>query len=256
MNLILISPGELRQDRIAVFKDDRRCRHLNQVLRSRAGDVVRVGLIDGPLGTARILAISLKEVIIDIEWQKNDPPVLSSTDLILALPRPIMLKRIMFLAASMGVGRIFLLNANRVEKSFFAASMLQKEAFKEHLLLGLEQAVATRLPIVSVHPRFRPFVEDILPGMTDDYQHLLLAHPSVDERLPQVVSIPLIGRLLLALGPEGGWVDFEIEKFKERRFLPFTMGPRILRLETAVCALLAQVDLLRQLSSTDSPEQK
>jgi 16S rRNA (uracil1498-N3)-methyltransferase len=247
MNLILIDHEELQQDGIAVFQGDRRCRHLNRVLRSRPGDTVRIGLINGPLGKGRILSISPQEVVIEADWQEEAPSP-AVTDIILALPRPIMLQRILAQAAAMGVGRIFLLNACRVEKSFFSASLLQEGAMEEHLRHGLEQAVATRLPQVSIHPRFKPFIEDSLPTMAKDYNQLLLAHPAAGDRLPQVAPPPLVGRVLLALGPEGGWVDFEIDKFREQHFQSFNMGSRILRLETAVCALLAQIDLLRQLT--------
>jgi 16S rRNA (uracil1498-N3)-methyltransferase len=247
MNLILIEPEEMQQHQIAVFHGDRRCRHLNRILRSKPGDMVRIGVINGPLGTGRILAISPKEVVIKADWQQ-EAPAPPATDLILALPRPIMLRRILAQAAAMGVGQIFLLNACRVEKSFFNASLLQDGAIEEHLRHGLEQAVATRLPLVTVHPRFKPFVEDCLPAIAENYNHLLLAHPTAEDRLPQVAPPPLVGRVLLALGPEGGWIDFEIDKFREQQFRPLSMGSRILRLETAVCALLAQIDLLRQLT--------
>ncbi|MDA8164605.1 MAG: 16S rRNA (uracil(1498)-N(3))-methyltransferase [Desulfobacteraceae bacterium] len=245
MNLILVDPGELRPDGTVVFRGDRRCRHLNQVLGSRPGDTVRLGQVNGPLGTGRLLAISPEEAVLAATWQP-DPPALPPVDLILALPRPIMLQRILAQAAAQGVGRIYLINANRVEKSFFQATLLREEAFVEHLRHGLEQAVDTRLPEVTVHPRFRPFVEDVLPGLTPVYAHLLLAHPGAAEWLPAAAPPPLSGRVLLALGPEGGWVDFEVDKFREQKLRPFSMGTRILRLETAVVALLAQLDLLRQ----------
>jgi 16S rRNA (uracil1498-N3)-methyltransferase len=248
MNLILIEPEELQSGRIITFRDDRRCRHLTGVLRSKPGDAVRIGLLNGPLGTGRILAISPRETVLEIKWQETAPP-LPAIDLLLALPRPIMLRRILAQAAAQGVGRIFLINASRVEKSFFNASLLRDRAFEEPLRQGLEQAVATRLPLISVHPRFLPFVEDRLPELAGDYTHLFLAHPAAGERLPQVAPLPLAGRVLLALGPEGGWLDFEVEKLRQQHFQPFSMGPRILRLETAVCALLAQFDLLRQFHS-------
>lgn len=246
MNLVLIEPGEVQPDRTVTFHGDRRCRHLNEVLRSRSGDTVRIGLLNGPLGTGRILAISPREAVLETSWQQN-APALPTVDLLLALPRPIMLRRILAQAAAQGAGRIFLINAGRVEKSFFNSSLLRNRGYEEYLRHGLEQSMATRLPQISVHPRFRPFVEDQLPEMAGDYSHLLLAHPEAGEMLPQAAPPPLAGRVLLALGPEGGWLDFEVEKLRQQLFRPFSMGPRILRLETAVCALLAQIDLLRQL---------
>jgi RsmE family RNA methyltransferase len=50
----------------------------------------------------------------------------------------------------------------------------------------------------------------------------------------------------LAVGPEGGWVDFEIDKFIEQSFVPISMGgERVLRTDTAVVALLSQLMLLQ-----------
>jgi len=150
----------------------------------------------------------------------------------------------------MGVRRIFLTNARRVEKSYFKASALSDEAIREALRSGLEQAVDTVVPEVSIHHRFRPFAEDVLPAYAANTSHRLLAHPGASSPLwevypPQAQKEPVI----LAIGPEGGWVDFEVELLVGNGFLPFTIGSRILRVDTVVPALLAQVQLLRRLPS-------
>jgi RsmE family RNA methyltransferase len=148
----------------------------------------------------------------------------------------------------MGVDRIFLTNANRVEKSFFSSTLIQNNAFTEPLCLGLEQAIDTRLPEISVHSRFRPFVEDLLPELLHDCPIRLLAHPEGDQTIAQAAGKLLAQRAVVAIGPEGGWVDFEVQRFKEQGFIPFSLGARILRVDTAVPALLAQLSLLRQLT--------
>ncbi|MDH5297845.1 MAG: RsmE family RNA methyltransferase, partial [Desulfobulbaceae bacterium] len=191
-------------------------------------------------------AINPLRVVLEVSAAAPPPPK-SDVDLILALPRPIMLKRILAQATSMGVGRIFLINANRVEKSFFNATLLEAANIEECLRLGLEQAVDTRLPQLSLHHRFRPFVEDRLPELAGECPVRLVAHPDTDLRLNEAAPHPLAQRVLLAIGPEGGWVNFEIDMFRARGFTPFTLGPRILRMDTAVPALLAQIDLLRLL---------
>ena len=168
---------------------------------------------------------------------------------ILALPRPIMLKRVLAQAAALGVGRIFLINANRVEKSFFSATMVKQSDFKEHLIHGLEQGMDTRLPEISIHERFRPFSEDLLPVIINDYPVRLIAHPEGNRYLFDAAPRPADQRALLAIGPEGGWVDFEVEKFKAQGLILFSMGPRILRVDSAVPALLSQIDLLRRMTA-------
>jgi len=246
MNVILIDPDEVAADR-TVSLDGRRAQHIRKILRCGVGDTVRIGLTDGPLGHGTIRTQERNRVVLEIV-AATPPPAKQPLDLVLALPRPIMLKRILAQATSMGVARIFLINANRVEKSFFNATLLDEAKITEALRLGLEQAVDTRLPALSIHTRFRPFVEDLLPGIAAECPVRLVAHPDTDRLLPHVVPRPLAGRMLLAIGPEGGWVDFEIDKFRDQGLRPFSMGPRILRMDTAVPALLAQLALLGQLA--------
>ncbi len=244
MNLILIEKQELTTDHTVVLTDHRG-EHIKNVLRCSKNDEVRVGLVNGPTGSGRILDISPGQVVLKVDCT-GPPPPRPLVDLILALPRPIMLKRILTQAASMGVDRIFLIKANRVEKSFFQSTLLKKRNFKPHLLFGLEQAMDTLVPQVSVHERFRPFVEDLLPEIVKQCPIRLAAHPDISQSLLQAVSPPITKKVILAIGPEGGWVDFEIEKFKEQKLIPFNMGPRILRVETAVVAILAQLDLCKR----------
>ena len=163
MNLILIEKKELTREQTVVLTD-RRGEHIINVLRCSENDEVRVGLVNGPTGLGRILDISPGQVILKVDCT-GPAPISPPVDLILALPRPIMLKRILTQAASMGVARIFLIKANRVEKSFFLSTLLKERNFKPYLLHGLEQAMDTLVPQVSVHERFRPFVEDLsCPG--------------------------------------------------------------------------------------------
>lgn len=247
MNLLLFESTELRSDSTVSLKG-RRSEHIIKILNSKPGDSIRAGIINGPAGTGEIVSIREKgskaEVIIHFTAESRlpeQPPV----DLILGLVRPIMLKRILSQVASLGVGRLFLINANRVEKSFFGASLLKDEKFRTYLLEGLEQAKDTYLPQVSIHERFRPFVEDFVPGIAPQYTRMLLAHPGTGLDIRQAVGSEISGRTLLAVGPEGGWVDFEIQKFLGQAFVPVSMGNRVLRTDTALVALLAQLMLLR-----------
>lgn len=246
MNLLLIKPEEI-EDGHVVTLNDRRHLHIRDILKCQAGDSLRIGIVNGPLGKGIIKESNGSQTVLLIETA-DFVPLRPPVDLILALPRPIMLKRILSQAATLGVGRIYIINANRVEKSFFNASTVKSNNFEEFLLHGLEQAADTRLPDVTVHPRFRPFVEDFVPTIVRGYQECLVAHPESNKALAQSIAAPLTGRVLLAIGPEGGWVDFEIEKFQEQGFTVFHMGKRILRVETAVTALLAQLDLMRHIS--------
>lgn len=245
MNLLLIKAHEVQNQQVELT--GRRAEHLRKVLRAREGDQVRTGVVNGPMGLGRILAMTDKGVTLSL-FLTDTPVPPPATDLILALPRPIMLKRVLAQAASLGVSRIFLINARRVEKSFFHASLIRNNTLEEPLLLGLEQAADTILPQISIHERFRPFIEDLLPGLIRHCSTRLLAHPSGTQTLAGLAAGTGGGPITLAIGPEGGWVDFEVQQFQEQGFTLFSMGPRILRVDTAVPALLGQIGLLRQIS--------
>jgi 16S rRNA (uracil1498-N3)-methyltransferase len=242
MNLLLLESHEITADNTVILSD-RRSEHIIRILACKPGDTVKVGVINGPVGTGEIVSIKNTEVVLRFtpEGPPSEQPPL---DLILGLVRPIMLKKILAQAASLGVGRIFLINANRVEKSFFGASLLKNERYRSYIIEGLEQAKVTYLPQVSIHQRFRPFVEDFVPTIAKSYGRLLLAHPEAGEALKQVTGTEISGRTLLAVGPEGGWVDFEIEKFLGQSFVAVSIGDRVLRTDTAVVALLSQLMVL------------
>lgn len=247
MNIILADAEEVDSRRLTL--SDHRAKHIVKVLRAEVGDLVRVGLINGAMGTGTIVAIKPKypfsvEMELNLDSQPRSIPFL---DLILALPRPIMLKRILSQVTALGVGSIHLINASRVEKSFWEAGILKSEEYYAHLIHGLEQAVDTRLPSVHIYPKFKTFIEDIFPSLAQNYHHLLLAHPTGEQQLGDVIGSK-DSRVALAVGPEGGWIDYEVEKFQEQGFHSCSIGERILKVDTAVIALHARISALREVS--------
>ncbi len=254
MNIILAEAAEIADGRLTLT--DHRAEHIVKVLRSEPGETVRVGVIGGRRGFGTILGMKKKyPFAVELQVDLSEPPGdLPPLDLILALPRPIMLKRILSQVTALGVGTIHLINANRVEKSFWEAGLLGTAEYRSHLLHGLEQAVDTRLPEVRLHPKFRPFIEDFWPTVAGEYRYHLVADPSGPVRLSEIVTDSQ-GRLALAVGPEGGWVDFEISKFREQGFSCCTIGERILKVDTAVVALHSAISILREVAaSTERPE--
>lgn len=243
MNLILLEPTEVPASG-PVELSGRRAEHIIKVLGCKPGDLIRIGVVDGARGHGRVLDLSSGTVTLAPVLDSAAPPA-PPVDLILALPRPIMLRRILSIVAAMGVGRVFLVNARRVEKSFFAATIVAKRDFRGHLLLGLEQAMDTRLPQVSVHDRFRPFVEDELSPLLHRYDVRLFAHPGPEDTFRSLWDrggVP--ARIVVAIGPEGGWIDYERDRFLELGFVMASCGPRVLRVDTAVAALLSRAWLL------------
>ncbi|MCF8057184.1 MAG: 16S rRNA (uracil(1498)-N(3))-methyltransferase [Desulfocapsa sp.] len=241
MNIILLENNELSEGHVVL--NDHRARHIIKVLKSRVGDTLRVGVLDGEMGEGTVVAITAKyPFVVELTVQLTGPAASVPTiDLLLALPRPIMLKRILSQVTALGVGKIYLVNANRVEKSFWGAGLLEENEYRPHLIHGLEQAVDTRLPEIRTFRHFRPFVEDCLPELVTQYGHCLLAHPFTEQTLSNSLLAGSADRILYGVGPEGGWVDFEVEKFLAAGMCPFSMGSRILKVDTAVVAIHGRI---------------
>jgi RsmE family RNA methyltransferase len=142
--------------------------------------------------------------------------------------------------SALGVGRILLTNADRVERHYFDTHVLAPDAFRPLLIEGLQQARDTRVPEVSVHRRFRVLVEDELDRLCPDTLRLV-AEPGAAVSPSEAVRAHPGRRVLLAIGPEGGWNAFELDLLAKRGFMPVSLGSRTLRSDTACVALLAVV---------------
>ncbi|PIE44189.1 MAG: 16S rRNA (uracil(1498)-N(3))-methyltransferase [Gammaproteobacteria bacterium] len=235
MNLILLYPSDLISATTAQLTD-RRFFHIKSILKAKVGDSLRVGLIDGKMGTGIVESLSQSDVKLSLSQIDTSPPKPLPVTLLLALPRPKMLKRVLQCSTAMGVKEVHLINSYKVEKSFWGSPWLSTDRIHDNLLLGLEQAQDTTLPKVYLHKLFKPFVEDRLPGICGNGKRLV-AHPYSATDCP----LQQVDHITLAIGPEGGFTDYEIGKLMAQGFKPIKMGQRILRVETAVPALLAKL---------------
>ena len=249
MNLIILTDADRIGDN-SFRISDLRAEHIRTVLKSSVGDTVSVGLLNGPCCTAQIVLVESEMVELKADnWKELSPPR-PEIDLVCALPRPQTLKKVLLTCAMMGVRSLHLIRANRVEKSYFQSPLIQPENQLPYLIEGLAQGKLTRLPQVQVHDRFRRFFEDELrainsEGPTESLR--LLCSPDTEATLDQVYPRG-VDRLMIAIGPEGGWVPFEVELMQSAGFCPFTLGRWNLRVEHAVTAALAQVELKRTMS--------
>ncbi|RBL73264.1 16S rRNA (uracil(1498)-N(3))-methyltransferase [Pseudomonas sp. MWU13-2625] len=234
MNLLLLEEADfIAADRVVLR--DRRLTHMQEVHRSEVGDSLRVGRINGLMGSAELLRLEAGEAELRVSLDQSPPAKLPLT-LVLALPRPKMLRRVFQTVATMGVSKVILVNSYRVEKSFWQTPFLEPEAIRENLILGLEQARDTVLPEIILEKRFKPFVEDRLPAISEGTLGLV-GHPGNYPPCPRALSEPVT----LAIGPEGGWIPYEIDLLGKSGLQPVQLGERILRVETAVTALLARL---------------
>jgi RsmE family RNA methyltransferase len=235
VNLILLDQEELRHDNSAILREQR-ATHIRRVLAAAPGNTIRIGIVDGAVGTARIDA--LDDTSVTLSCTLHEVPPRPAVDLLLALPRPKVTRRLFAQCAALGVDRLMLTNASRVERDYFDTHILSPDVSRPLLIEGLQQARDTHLPRISVHRQFRILVEDVL----DDWVPVatrVVADPGKGQRLHSLVREARPDRVLLALGPEGGWNDFERRLLESRGFTPISMGMRTLRSDTACVALLA-----------------
>lgn len=242
MNLILLEAGDLDDDGRARLSGPRTA-HLLNVLRVAPGQSVRVGVLDGPRGVATVESLDEKAVELSCVLEAAAPPR-PRVDLLLALPRPKVMRRLWAQLAALGVSRIILTNAERVERPYFDTHVLTPGCYRPLLIEGLQQARDTRLPMVSIHRQFKVLVEDDLDGLSGGGRRLV-ADPAATARVSDAVRAGLgedaDARVLLAIGPEGGWNAFELRLLDAHGFRGVGMGARTLRTDTACLALLALV---------------
>ena len=233
MNLILLFEDDFVADGVAQLRG-RRLAHVTEVHRAAVGASLVVGVANGRIGTGVVTRLD-DALELSVSLDRDPPPPLPLT-LVLALPRPKVLNRVIASATSMGVKRIVLVNAWRVEKSYWKSPRLSEENLLLQRVLGLEQARDTVLPSIELRRLFRPFVEDELPAIACDTL-ALVAHPVAAGECPRAVSTPVT----LAIGPEGGFIAQEVESFQRIGFEAVSLGERVLRVETAVSALIARL---------------
>ncbi len=239
MNLILLHPEDMNDEACAVLTDDR-ARHIRKVLKAESGALLRVGLLNKALGKAVVETVDRDAVVLRCVFEAVPPPR-PKLDLLLAMPRPKVLKRLWAQLAALGVGRIVLLRAQKVERFYFDSHVLEPEFYNQRLIEGLQQARCTHLPEVFIRPLFKPFIEDEFAGLFSAHRKLL-ADPSGEKGLADFFREPgKVERAVLAIGPEGGWTPYELEQLQAHGFELFGMGKRILRTDTATIGLISML---------------
>ena len=240
MNRLLFEKGEIDGD-LVTFGGER-AEHVVSVLHGEIGQILKTGEIDGMIGTGEIVDIRRAEggrgeplVTVKVRHQCAAPE--PWVDIVLAPPRPRVMKRLLPQLASLGVGRLFLVGAKKVEKDFWGATLLKEENYRPLLVDGLMQAGTTRVTKIESRRNFRRFVADELDAISPKACRIV-AHPYAEVGAAEPAVAPPV---LLAIGPEGGWTDDEVELLEAHGFARYSLGSRILRTDTAVVALLGRL---------------
>ncbi len=234
MNLVLLEQKDFVKDGCVILFG-RRFEHLKRVNKIVEDDILTCGFLNGKIGTGRVVKVSDQSVEMIICLDRQPPSPLPLT-LILALPRPKMLRRIIQNVTTLGVKTIYLINSWRVEKSFWKSPVLTEDSLREQMILGLEQSCDTTLPTIYKKRFFTQFVNEELADISKG-AFCMTAHPKAQAVCPVGVT----NESVLVVGPEGGFIDIEIDTLKKVGFLPYHAGKRILKVETAVTYLISRL---------------
>ncbi|WP_201531208.1 MULTISPECIES: 16S rRNA (uracil(1498)-N(3))-methyltransferase [unclassified Psychrobacter] len=244
MNCILL-PAASFSNKSAHINAVAQIEHVNQVLGAKVGDTLKIGQLEGNLGSAIIADMTPERILLsDVNLATVSPPKLNLT-VVLALPRPKVLRRLIMDMTALGVHDIILINSYRTQKSYWQSPLLSR--LDEFVLEGLQQGVDTVAPRISLQKRFKPFVEDELANLITN--RAIVAHPYAELSFSQYVQEQLessespqksILPSMVFIGAEGGWIDYEVELLARQGCQAVHIGARILRTEAAVNAILGQ----------------
>ncbi len=227
-------------------KEDERAKHIIEILKLKAGDEFKMGIVNQSEGKAKVEKIT--EEGVTISYTPLVKPELYPVTLLCAQVRPICMKRILREAVSLGVGCIILTGSDTGEKSYLSSNLYKTDEYKEYLLDGAMQSCHAGLPEViftnTVDGALKKLSEDI--GLDGDAVSLII--------LDNVVGAVALSksevkkRAVLAIGPERGWSQRERDLFVAHGFKPMLLGSRVLRTETAcstgVAVLLSRMNFL------------
>lgn len=230
MNQLLLK--ELPAPGSTVTVTGARAEHIRTVLRSKPGDTLKAGVLGGLSGHGVIRSVEKGKVCIDSFVLNTPPPPALPITLAVALPRPQSLKKVLHFAASAGIPELILFQSARVEKSYWNSSVLHPEELESELIEGLEQGCTTRMPEMKFFRSFREFVT--MANERREEFHRIVAHPVPDQPFTQK---PDAEKILLTVGPEGGFLPSEVAALETNGFQKFSCGRHILRVEFA-CAFL------------------
>ena len=237
MNLMLLEKTDFADDGTAVI-GGRRFVHAMEILKmaERSGEC-KAGIVGGRIGRAVLLSVDETQQTMRVRFEPlRDPPPELPLVLLCAMQRPLTFRKIIHAAVTMGVKELHFFHCRKVEKSYWSSPQVAPEAALADARLALEQTVDTILPRIFFHDRFKPFVEDILPGIVAG-RRWLAAHPAGGAPCPVDSPTPVA----LTVGPEGGFTDYETGMLAEAGAELVTIGPRILRSEVAVPALIGRL---------------
>ena len=233
MNIVLLDPCQTQAETWTI-SSKRQVEHLHMHLAAKVGDTLKVGVRGASRYLTEIVDISEHTILLRPIQEEPVPAKLPVT-LIVALPRPKVLRRLIMDAVTLGVEKLILIHSYRVDKSYWQSPFLQQ--IDHYITLGLEQAGDTIAPQIELYKRFKPFVEDVLPSFITPQNPAYVAHPYTEQKMPFAID----HSCTVIIGPEGGFIPYEVDLLIKNGCQAVSLGNRILRTETAIPYVLGRL---------------
>lgn len=236
MSRFYISPDSVKDGKIYVEKEE--SHHIIDVMRLQKGDSVTVFDGTGKEYEGRIFAIENKRVIIDVSKIKivgKKQPV--SISLAQAIPRKDKMDLIVQKATELGVDEILPIESSRtVVKSRGERKPRKIERWNKIAIEASKQCGRTELPKIQDIKYFDAILDVII-------KYDLTIMPCLSEKSTSLKSalnnIARPDKVLVIIGPEGGFSEDEIKKAGEKGAFLITLGNLVLRSDTAAIATLS-----------------
>jgi 16S rRNA (uracil1498-N3)-methyltransferase len=206
-------------------------KHLSRVLRARIGQEFDI-VADGVVRSGRI--VDLTDDSVQFELGDELPAVASANlALILAIFKFDRLEWAIEKCTELGVSRIIPLIARRTDAHLAAAAVKRVERWRRIAHEASEQSRRSSPPEIATPLKFK----DALPACRG--LRIVLSEMETEILLSDTLGSDPTDEVSLAIGPEGGWTEDELKLFRETGWTSASLGPTVLRAETAAIAATA-----------------
>ncbi|HZY63706.1 MAG TPA: RsmE family RNA methyltransferase [Edaphobacter sp.] len=210
--------------------------HLARVLRAEPGQIYDV-VAGGFLHRAEITHVSEDEVNFLLHEELESDTALP-LHLLLAVFKFDHMEWAIEKATELGVASITPVLARRTEKHLAHASAKRVERWRRIALEASKQSRRTTVPEIADPVSLKVAIEQ-----EQSSTRILLSETEQERSLASIFQpekkVHDGDSVALAIGPEGGWTPEEMAMFSQQQWQPVTLGPRILRAETAAIAAIA-----------------
>ena len=212
--------------------------HIMHVLRLRVGDQIKLFNNTGLEFRAEIIEATKKTIRVQVKDDgqlENESPL--TITLCLAISRGSRMDFSIQKAVELGVTTIIPIISEFGNVKLTGSRTDNKLSHWRKIIIGAaEQCGRNKLAELQSPIIFNEYLN------SDSTATKLILHPGVEQMMSKITIKN--GRLILMIGPEGGFSDLELQRASDNNYIPISLGPRVLRTETAVVCSLSNAQQL------------